>query len=200
MTNCIRSTLFCDAHWLATIKRLFTSALLLVLLQAAAHAGPGLLPGRIVRVSGGDTESRIAVEVRDWQSTTEQLVLNRELQTNSPARCRVMRPHERGVRMPAQAIDAILFLNRPLHCSGHFINHPLQKLAVGAYLLLSSEAIFFRQSSVLSAVTVNKPTHGTVVLPWIVEDRLVKKRPTIPRIIEVTRPRKVKRLVGEDAS
>ncbi len=55
MTNRIRSNLSCGAHRLTAIKRLFTSALLLVLLQAAAHAGPGLLPGRIVRVTDGDT-------------------------------------------------------------------------------------------------------------------------------------------------
>jgi len=70
MTNRIRSNVLCGAHWLATIKRLFTSALLLVLLQAAAHAGPGLLPGRIVRVTDGDT-----VTLQDEHQTLHKIRL-----------------------------------------------------------------------------------------------------------------------------
>ena len=70
MTNCIRSNLFCDAHWLATVKRLFTSALLLVLLQAATHAAPALLPGRVVRVTDGDT-----VTLQDEHQTLHKIRL-----------------------------------------------------------------------------------------------------------------------------
>lgn len=56
MTNQTRPTTFCNAHWLAAIRRLFTSGLLLlVILQPAAHAGPLILQGRIVRVMDGDT-------------------------------------------------------------------------------------------------------------------------------------------------
>lgn len=55
MTNHIRPTIFCSAHWLVAIKRLLTSVLLLVLLQAAVHAEPLILQGRIVRVTDGDT-------------------------------------------------------------------------------------------------------------------------------------------------
>lgn len=55
MTNRIRSKILCRARWLVAIKRLFTSVLLLVLLQAAAHAMPLILQGRIVRVMDGDT-------------------------------------------------------------------------------------------------------------------------------------------------
>lgn len=55
MTNRIRPPLLCSAHWLASIRRVFTSVLLLVLLHATAHAGPLILKGRIVRVTDGDT-------------------------------------------------------------------------------------------------------------------------------------------------
>lgn len=55
MTNRISPTIFCSAHWPVAIKRLFTSVLLLVLLQATAYAGPLILQGRIVRVTDGDT-------------------------------------------------------------------------------------------------------------------------------------------------
>lgn len=55
MTNRIRPTIFCSAHRLVAIKKLFTSVLLLVLLQATAHAEPLILQGRIVRVTDGDT-------------------------------------------------------------------------------------------------------------------------------------------------
>ena len=54
MTNRISPTILCIAHWLASLKRLFTSVLL-VLLQATAHAGPLIRQGRIVRVTDGDT-------------------------------------------------------------------------------------------------------------------------------------------------
>lgn len=70
MTNRIRSNLLSDAHWLAAIKRLFTSALLLVLLQAVAHAAPGLLPGRVVRVTDGDT-----VTLQDEHQTLHKIRL-----------------------------------------------------------------------------------------------------------------------------
>jgi endonuclease YncB( thermonuclease family) len=55
MTNRIRPTIFFSAYWLVAIKQLFTSVLLLVLLQATTHAEPLTLRGRIVRVSDGDT-------------------------------------------------------------------------------------------------------------------------------------------------
>lgn len=59
MTNRIQSDPrgdVCLTHWLATIKRrLSVVLLLLVLLQAAALAGPLVLHGRIVRVTDGDT-------------------------------------------------------------------------------------------------------------------------------------------------
>ena len=55
MTNRICPTIVCCAHWLVAIKRLFTSVLLLVLLQASASAGPLILQGCIVRVTDGDT-------------------------------------------------------------------------------------------------------------------------------------------------
>lgn len=55
MTCRIHPTILCSAHWLASIKGLFMSVLLLVLLQATAHAGPLILQGRIVRVTDGDT-------------------------------------------------------------------------------------------------------------------------------------------------
>ena len=55
MTNRIHSRIFCSAHWLFALKRLFTSVLLLVLLQATTHAEPLILQGRIVRVTDGDT-------------------------------------------------------------------------------------------------------------------------------------------------
>ncbi len=42
---------------------------------------------------------------------------------NPSTRCRVVRPHEYGVGMSAQAIDAILLLNRLLHVRGHLISH-----------------------------------------------------------------------------
>lgn len=73
MTNRIRSNRLYDAHWLAVIKRLFTSALLLLLLallQATAHAGPLILPGRIVRVTDGDT-----VTLQDERQTLHKIRL-----------------------------------------------------------------------------------------------------------------------------
>lgn len=56
MSNRIRPTIFCSAHWLVATKRLLMTALLLVLLlHATAHAVPLILQGRIVRVMDGDT-------------------------------------------------------------------------------------------------------------------------------------------------
>lgn len=55
MTIRICPTILCCAHWQDAIKRLFTSVLLLVLLQATAHTAPLILQGRIVWVTDGDT-------------------------------------------------------------------------------------------------------------------------------------------------
>ena len=46
---------FRSDHWLVAIKQLFTSVLLLVLLQTTTLAEPLILKGRIVRVTDGDT-------------------------------------------------------------------------------------------------------------------------------------------------
>jgi endonuclease YncB( thermonuclease family) len=69
MTNRISPTILCSAHWLPSLKRLFTSVLL-VLLQATAHAGPLILQGRIVRVMDGDT-----VTLRDERQTLHRIRL-----------------------------------------------------------------------------------------------------------------------------
>jgi endonuclease YncB( thermonuclease family) len=55
MTNRNRLSTFRSDHWLFAIKQLFTSVLLLVLLQTTTLAEPLILGGRIVRVTDGDT-------------------------------------------------------------------------------------------------------------------------------------------------
>jgi endonuclease YncB( thermonuclease family) len=55
MTNRNRLSTFRSDHWLVAIKQLFTSVLLLVLLQTTTLAEPLILKGRIVRVTDGDT-------------------------------------------------------------------------------------------------------------------------------------------------
>ena len=55
MKNRNRLSTFRSNHWLVAIKQLFTSVLLLVLMQTTTIAEPLILQGRVVRVTDGDT-------------------------------------------------------------------------------------------------------------------------------------------------
>jgi endonuclease YncB( thermonuclease family) len=55
MTQHISFSTHCHHQWLAAIKCLLASALMMALLQATVHAAPVMLQGRIVHVTDGDT-------------------------------------------------------------------------------------------------------------------------------------------------